>query len=66
MNRERVLILTSMLHVNVGLEKLQGQPEEVYNSPWKEGETVSGAISLFSPFGELSKGRVVQKSIVRC
>ena len=63
-HEQRILILTCMLHVSVGLEKLWGQPKEVCSSPWREGGAVSGAIPLSSPFRELSKSRVVQKSMV--
>lgn len=63
-HEQRILILTYMLHVSVGLEKLQGQSKEVCGSLWRQGGAVSGAIPLSSPFGEL-KSRVVQKSMVR-
>lgn len=65
MLEQRILILTCKLHVSVDLEKLQGQPQGVCSSAWREGEAVSGAIPSLSPFGDFSKGRVVQKNMVK-
>lgn len=38
MHEQMILILTCMLHVSVGLEKLQCQPKAVWPFSWREGE----------------------------
>lgn len=63
MLEQMIFILTCMLHVSVGSEKLQCQPKVVWLSSWREEGAFLGAIPLSSPLVELNKNRVIWKSM---